>query len=50
MAQTQYLSNGRPAQSAATVGKPASIAQFVSYLIFMVSFGFTAALVFSLFN
>lgn len=48
MAQTQYLSNGRPAQSAETAGKAASVAQLASYLIFTVSFGFTAALVFGL--
>ncbi|MEO5322461.1 hypothetical protein PV773_03970 [Mesorhizobium sp. CC13] len=48
MAQTQYLSSGRAAQSAATAGKPATVAQLVSYLIFTVSFGFTVAMVIGL--
>ncbi|PWK69201.1 hypothetical protein [Aminobacter sp. AP02] len=46
MAQTQYLSNSRAAETAAAAaGKPASIAQLASYLFFTVSFGFTAAVV-----
>ncbi|GAA4116345.1 hypothetical protein ACFFTN_17925 [Aminobacter aganoensis] len=45
MAQTQYLSNGRAAQAAASTARPAAFARFGSYLVFAVSFGFTAAVV-----
>lgn len=45
MAQTQYLSHGRPAQTGASTVRPVAFAQLASYLIFTVSFGFTAAVV-----
>lgn len=45
MAQTQYLSHGRPAQNAASTVRPVAFAQLASYLIFTVSFGFTVAVV-----
>lgn len=48
MAQTQYLSNSRGAETAAAGGRPASLAQLASYVFFTVSFGFTAALVIGL--
>lgn len=45
MAETQYVSNMRSAQS--TVTRPTS-ASVAAYLIFAVAFGFTAAIVFGL--